>query len=67
MTIYQYYLNYTYRNYTMYGVKELSNPDLLYTKPKAHTDEEEMFEDKRRKSKLPRSIAEDNPVLGDPR
>ena len=46
------------------GVKEFGNPGLLYTKPKAHAEEKEMPEDERRKSKLPRNIAEDNPVLG---
>ena len=49
------------------GVKEFGNPSLLHTKPKAHTEEEEMFEDERRKSKLPRNIAEDNPVLDQPK
>ena len=47
-----------------YGVKELSNLGPLYTKPKAYAEEEEMPEDEQRKSKLPRDIAEDNPVLG---
>ena len=47
-----------------YGVKELSNPGPLYTEPKAHAEEEEMPEDEQRESKLPRDIAEDNPVLG---
>ena len=49
------------------GVKEFGHPDPLYTKPKAHAEEEEMPEDKRIKPKLPSSIAEDNPVLGQPR
>ena len=48
-------------------VKELSNPDPLYTEPKAHVEEEEMSKDKQRKSKLSRDIAEDNPVLDQPR
>ena len=48
-------------------VKELSNPGPLYTEPKAHVEEEEMPEDKQRKSKLSRDIAEDNPVLDQPR
>ena len=51
----------------MYGVKELSNPDPLYTKPKAHAEKEEMPEDEQRKSKLSRNIIEDNPILGQPR
>ena len=50
-----------------YGVKEFDHPGSLYTRPKAHAKEEEMPEDERRKSKLPSSIAEDNPVLGQPR
>ena len=49
------------------GVKEFGNPSPFHTKPKAHAEEEEMFEDERRKSKLPRNIAEDNPVLGQPK
>ena len=48
-------------------VKELSNPGPLYTEPKAHVEEEEMSKDKQRKSKLSRDIAEDNPVLDQPR
>ena len=51
----------------MCGVKEFGNPGPLYTKPKTHAEEEEMPEDERRKPKLPRNIAEDNPVLGQPR
>ena len=39
------------------GVKELSNPGPLYTKPKAHVEEEETPKDEQRKSKLPRDIA----------
>ena len=49
------------------GVKELSNPGLLHTKPKTHAKEEETPEDEQRESKFPRDIAEDNPVLGQPR
>ena len=48
-------------------VKELSNPGPLYTEPKAHVEEEEMSKDKQRKSKLSRDIAEDNPILDQPR
>ena len=51
----------------MCGVKELSNPGPLYTEPKAHAEEEETPENKQRKSKLPRDIAKDNPVLGQSR
>ena len=35
----------------MYGVKEFGHLGPLYTKPKAHAEEEEMPEDERRKSK----------------
>ena len=49
------------------GVKELSSPGPLHTGPKAHAEEEEMPEDEQRESKLPRDIAEDNLVLGQPR
>ena len=47
-------------------IKEFGHPGPLYTKPKAHAEEEEMPEDERRKPKLPSSIVEDNPVLGRP-
>ena len=50
-----------------YRVKELSNPDPLYTEPNAYAEEEEMPEDEQRKSKLSRDIAEDNLVLAQPR
>ena len=46
------------------GVKELDSPDPLHTEPKAYAEEEETPEDEQRESKLPRDIAEDNPVLG---
>ena len=46
------------------GAKELSNLGPLYTKPKAHAEEEETLDDKQRESKLPRDIAENNPILG---
>ena len=49
------------------GVKELNNPGPLHTEPKAHAEEEETPEDEQRESKLPGDIAEDNPVLGQPR
>ena len=49
------------------GVKELSNPRPLYTESKAHAEEEETPKDEQREPKLPRDIAEDNPVLGQPR
>ena len=51
----------------MCEVKEFGHPGPLYTKPKAHVEEDKMPEDERRKSKLPSSIAEDNPILGQSR
>ena len=51
----------------MCGVKELSSPDPLHTRPKAHAEEKETSEDEQRESKLLRDIAEDNPVLGQPK
>ena len=45
------------------GVKELSNPGPLHTEPKAYVEEEETLEDEQRESKLPRDVAEDDPVL----
>ena len=50
-----------------YGVKELNSPGPLHIEPKAHAEEEETPEDEQRESKLPGDIAEDNPVLGQPR
>ena len=50
-------------NYYICGVKELSSPGPLHTRPKAHAEEEETLEDEQRDSQLPRDIAEDNPVL----
>ena len=49
------------------GVKELSSPDPLHTGPKAHAEEEETPEDEQRESQLPKDIAKDNPVLGQPK
>ena len=47
--------------------KEFGNPGPFHIKPKAHAEEEEMSEDKRKRSKLLGDVAEDNPVLGKPR
>ena len=55
---------YIYIKIYICGVKEFGHLSPLYTKPKAHAEEEEMPDDERRKLKLPSSIAEDNPVLG---
>ena len=54
-------------NYYIYGVKELSSPGPLHTRPKAYAEEEETLEDEQRDSQLPRDIAEDNPVLSQPK
>ena len=43
------------------------NPDPFHIRPKAHVEEEEMSEDKQRRSKLPGDVAEDNSVLDKPR
>ena len=49
------------------GAQGFGNPSPFHIKPKAHAEEEEMFKDEQRRSKLPRDIAEDNPALGEPR
>ena len=49
------------------GAKGFGNPDLFHIKPKVHAEEEEMSEDERRRSKLPGDVAENNPILGNPR
>ena len=45
------------------GAKEFGNPGPFHIKTKAHAEEEEMFEDERRRSKLPGDLTKDNPVL----
>ena len=49
------------------GAKEFGNPNPFYIRPKAHAKEEETSEDEQRRSKLSGDVAEDNPVLGNPR
>ena len=49
------------------GAKNSRNLSLFHIKPKAHAKEEEMSEDKQRKSELPRDVAKDNFVLGKPK
>ena len=49
------------------GAKGFGDPGPFHIKSMAHAEEEEMSEDKQRKSRLPRHIAQDNPVLGEPR
>ena len=39
----------------------------FHIKPLAHAEEEEMSKDEQRRSKLLGDVAEDNPVLGEPR
>ena len=45
------------------GVQGFGNPSPFHIKPKAHAEEEEMFEDEQRRSKLSGDVAKDNPVL----
>ena len=49
------------------GAKEFSSPDPLHTEPKAHVEEEEAPEGQQREPLLPEGIAEDNPVLSQPK
>ena len=49
------------------GAKGFGNSGPFHIRPKVYAEEEEMSENKQRRSKLPRDIAEDNPVLGKPR
>ena len=48
-------------------VEELSSPDPVHTEPKVHAKEEEKPKDEQREFALTKDIAEDNPVLGQPR
>ena len=48
-------------------MKAFGNPDLFYTRPKGCAKEEEMSEDKQGRPKLLRNVAEDDPILGQPR
>ena len=49
------------------GAKGFGNLSPFHIKSKAHTEEEEMSENEQRRSKLLGDVAEDNPVLGEPR
>ena len=49
------------------GAEIFGNPGPSYINSKAHTEEEETFEDEQGRSKLLGGIAEDNLVLGKPR
>ena len=46
------------------GAKGFGDPGPFHIKPMAHAEEEEMFEDEQRKSRLPGYTVGDNPVLG---
>ena len=48
------------------GAKEFDNPGPLYTGPNTHAKEGETAEDKQRKPKWPRNVAEDDLALGIP-
>ena len=68
------YISKIYNSFSLYiyiyiycGVKGFGNPDPFYIKLKVHAEEKEMSEDEQRRSKLPRDVVEDNPVLGKPR
>ena len=61
-------IKFSWKNlHILYEAKEFSNSGSFYIKPKAHVEEEEKFEDKRRGSKLSRDVADDNFVLSNPR
>ena len=49
------------------GAKRFGDPDPFHIKPAAYAEKEGMPKDEQRKSRLPGYIAEDNPVLGEPR
>ena len=49
------------------GAEGCGNLDPFHIKPKARVEEEEMFEDEQRMSKLLGDVAEDNAILGEPR
>ena len=46
------------------GVEGCGNPSPFHIKPKAHVEEEEMSEDKQRRSKLLGDVAKDHRVIG---
>ena len=50
-----------------YGAKKFGNLGPFHIKPEVHAEEEEMFEDEQRRSKLLGDVAEDNLVLDKPR
>ena len=50
--------------YIYCGAEGCGNPSPFHIKPKAHVEEEEMPEDKQRRSKLLGDVAKDHPVIG---
>ena len=53
--------------FVIVGLKDLAKPSPFHIRPKAHSEEEEMPEDKQRESRLSGYIAEDDPILGRPK
>ena len=49
------------------GAKGFSNPGPFHIKSKVHAEEEEMFENEQKRSKLLGDVTEDNLVLGEPK
>ena len=49
------------------GAKGSGDPGPFHIGPMAHAEEEEMFEDEQRESRLLGYTAEDNPILGRPK
>ena len=49
------------------GAKGSRDSDPFHIKPKTYAEEEEVPEDERGESRLPRYTAEDDPVLGRPK
>ena len=49
------------------GAEKFGKPSPLHTGPKAHAKKEETPDDEQSESQLPRDIAEDNPILGQPK
>ena len=60
-------ITYFYYYYPICGAKGSGDSSPFYIKPKPHAEEEKMFEDEQRESRLPGYTAEDNPVLGRPK
>ena len=54
-------------HFKYYGAEGFGNLGPSYIKPKAHVEEEKVFKDEHRKSRLLGHTTEDNPVLSEPR